>query len=94
MLEALVRNSPYIDATTVLNTGVSELQDVFSGETLAAVRDAYMVGIKDVFAFSMAGAAFLTLLTFAIPFKRMPLVDGQDTEDAKNTDKKEATVNS
>jgi hypothetical protein len=33
---------------------------------------AYTVGIKDVFAFSLACSAFSVLLTLIIPFKRLP----------------------
>ncbi|KAJ5186235.1 Major facilitator superfamily domain general substrate transporter [Penicillium cf. viridicatum] len=33
---------------------------------------AYMVGIKDGFAFSLACAAFAVLLSLIIPFKRLP----------------------
>ena len=58
MLQTLAVNSPNIDGTTVLNTGASQLQRVFSGADLVHVLDAYMVGIKAVFAFSLAGTAF------------------------------------
>ena len=42
------------------------------GEDLAAVLNAYMVGIKDVFAFSMAGVAFTVFLALVIPLKKVP----------------------
>jgi hypothetical protein len=83
LLQSLARHSPGIDATKVLATGASELRRVFSGADLAAVLRAYMVGIKDVFAFSLAGAALLVLLALVIPFKRLPSHDKKETEEEK-----------
>ena len=61
-----------IDASKVIATGASELQRVFYGADLAAVVDAYMSGIKDVFAFSMAASAVTVLVALVIPFQRLP----------------------
>lgn len=72
MLHALTSGSNKLDVALVLGTGASELQDVFTGNDLTAVIAAYMVGIKDVFAFSLACAAFSVILTALIPFKRLP----------------------
>jgi hypothetical protein len=72
MLHALTSGSDHLDIALVLGTGASELQDIFSGEDLAAVIAAYMVGIKDVFAFSLACVVFSVILTAIIPFKRLP----------------------
>jgi hypothetical protein len=72
MLKELASNAPNIDTVRVLTTGASEISHVFQGADLAAVHKAYMVGIKDVFAFSLAGAAFTVLLSLAIPFKKLP----------------------
>ncbi|CAI7574023.1 unnamed protein product [Penicillium glandicola] len=72
MLQTVLSSAAHLDATLVLGTGASELQDVFSGDDLKKVIAAYMVGIKDVFAFSLACAAFAVLLSLIIPFKRLP----------------------
>jgi hypothetical protein len=77
LLKTLASNALNIDAAKVLGTGASEIQRGFSGADLAAVLDAYMVGIKAVFAFSMAGAAFTAVLTLAVPFKKMPSLDNE-----------------
>ena len=71
MLRTLATTAPRIDSGRVLATGTSELQQVFSGADLAAVLDAYMAGIKDVFAFSLAGAALSIVIAMVIPFKRL-----------------------
>ena len=86
LLQKLANTAPNIDAAKVLATGASEIQRVFSGGDLAAVLDAYMVGIKDVFAFSLAGAAFTVVLAFVIPFKKLP------SHDNKKTQEKEASA--
>ncbi len=72
MLQTLTDKAPNIDGTKVINTGASQLQKVFSGEDLVHVLDAYMVGIKAVFAFSLAGTAFCAVMTLAVPFKKIP----------------------
>jgi hypothetical protein len=33
-----------------------------------------MVGLKDIFAFSLAGSAFAVLMSLEIPFRKLPLV--------------------
>ncbi|KAF7168378.1 hypothetical protein CNMCM5623_001461 [Aspergillus felis] len=72
MLKELASNAPNIDPVQVLTTGGSEISRVFQGADLAAVHEAYMEGIKDVFAFSLAGAAFTVVLSLVIPFKKLP----------------------
>ncbi|KAF2813563.1 MFS gliotoxin efflux transporter glia [Mytilinidion resinicola] len=86
MLRALANTAPNINAITVINTGASEIQHVFKGGDLAAVRGAYMVGIKDVFAFSLAGSAVTVLISLVIPFRKLP------SHESKKTEEKVATV--
>ncbi|KAF7373878.1 putative permeases of the major facilitator superfamily [Mycena sanguinolenta] len=81
LLRTLANIAPNIDAAKVLATGASEIQHVFSGDELTAVVDAYMVGIKDIFAFSLAGAAFTVLISLVIPFKKLPSHDTKNTEE-------------
>ncbi|KAJ6071513.1 hypothetical protein N7499_009527 [Penicillium canescens] len=64
LLQTLARTAPQIDSAEILYIGVSEVANVYKGEQLTLVRDAYMVGIKDVFAFALAGTA----LTVSGPF--------------------------
>ncbi|KAL4733577.1 major facilitator superfamily domain-containing protein [Aspergillus similis] len=58
MLQTVLASASHLYSSLVLGTGASELQTVFSGNDLTAVIAAYMVGIKDVFAFSLACVAF------------------------------------
>lgn len=72
LLQTLASTAPSIDAGHVLATGASEIQRVFTGADLDAVVNAYMVGIKDVFSFAMAGTALTVLIALGIPFKKVP----------------------
>jgi hypothetical protein len=82
LLSTLAEIAPGIDPAKVLITGASEINKVFSAEELVHVRAAYMVGIKDVFAFSMAGAALTVLLALIIPFKSLPSHEATEKTDA------------
>lgn len=82
MLSTLAKTAPDIDAAKVLATGASEIQRVFTGADRAAVLNAYMVGMKDVFAFSLAGAAFTVLISLIIPFGKLPSHDVKKAEEA------------
>ncbi|KAF1936743.1 MFS general substrate transporter [Clathrospora elynae] len=71
MLDTSRVSYPALNAGQVISTGASEIQHVFQGEDLAAVLDAYMVGIKAVFAFSLATCALTVLIALVIPFRRL-----------------------
>ncbi|KAK5807057.1 hypothetical protein VI817_001315 [Penicillium citrinum] len=81
LLQALARTAPQIDSADILFIGVSELTNVYEGEELAVIRDAYMVGIKDVFAFALAGTALTVVLALLIPFTRLPSHETKKAED-------------
>jgi hypothetical protein len=48
-----------------------------SPEELAPVIQSYMVGIKAVFAFSLAGAALATVTSLLVPFVKMQSFEDQ-----------------
>lgn len=87
LLHTLASEAPNINAAQVLGTGASEIQRIFSGTDLATVLDAYMVGIKGVFAFSLAGAAFSALLALVVPFKKIPNPNNKKAEDREKAAK-------
>ncbi|RAQ41712.1 MFS transporter [Aspergillus flavus] len=92
MLQTVLTSASHLDPALVLGTGASELQKAFSGDDLTAVIAAYMVGIKDVFAFSLACAAFSVLLTLIIPLQKLPdhgkkpATEGADAKKAEVVD--------
>lgn len=90
LLDSLSTTAPSINSGLVLATGATELHRVFSGEDLTAILSSYMVGIKDVFAWSMAGAAFTAVLALVVPFKKMPPVEDVSDKE-KSLDEKEET---
>lgn len=91
MLKELASNAPNIDPVQVLNTGASEISHVFHGAELAAVTKAYMAGIKDVFAFSLAGAALTVVLSLLIPFKKLPDPAAAPAKTVQEDEKNDAT---
>lgn len=71
LLQELSRTAADINAQIVLSTGATQIRQVFSGENLAVILRVYMIGIKDVFAFSMSGAALTVFLALLIPSDRI-----------------------
>lgn len=95
LLHALQTNGLNINAQLVLDTGASQIQQVFQGTDLTAVLAAYMVGIKDVFAFAMATAGLNVFVALAIPFKRLPdhsVKKTEDLDEEKSVEEKVAAV--
>ena len=91
MYETLARTAPNIDLAEVLGTGAAEVSRIFHGTELVQVQHAYIVGIKDVFAFSLAGAAFTVLLSLIIPYKKLPTHDAPAAaEKTENTNENAA----
>jgi len=91
MLHELRAIAPNLIPGQVLAVGASDIHKVFTGEELNLVLRSYMAGIKDVFAFALAGSAAAVLLSFIVPFKRLPnhdkkKIDGEGGEEnSKNT---------
>ncbi|CAI7654479.1 unnamed protein product [Penicillium pancosmium] len=81
LLRTLARTAPQIDSSDILYLGVSELTKYYEGEQLALIRDAYMVGIKDVFAFALAGTVLTVFMAILIPLKRLPSHETKEVED-------------
>ncbi|KAK7931566.1 MFS transporter [Apiospora marii] len=77
MLETIKSNAAHLNPLQVLGTGASEITKVYRGEDLAAVLDAYMVGIRDVFTCVLAGASLAVLLTALVPLRRLPNHDNK-----------------
>ncbi|KAF4769213.1 hypothetical protein N7455_008931 [Penicillium solitum] len=83
MLQTLESSNSTIDSSLALGTGAAEVQHVFTGEELTAVTNAYMVGIKDVFAFNLAGAVAAVLLALLIPLKQLPDHQHKKTDESR-----------
>ncbi|KGO53669.1 Major facilitator superfamily domain, general substrate transporter [Penicillium expansum] len=81
LLQTLARIAPQIDPAEILHIGVSDIANLYKGEQLNLVREAYMAGIKDVFAFALAGTVLTVVFSLLIPFKRLPSHQIKKTED-------------
>jgi MFS transporter, DHA2 family, glioxin efflux transporter len=82
-----MQTAPNIDPSKVLEAGASQLGRLFSGNQLVELRSAYMVGVKDVFAFSLAVSAVTILAALLVPFKKLP-----DTEVKPEENKQDKEV--
>ncbi|KAK7977948.1 MFS gliotoxin efflux transporter glia [Apiospora saccharicola] len=89
MLDTIRSNAAHLNPLQVLGTGASEITRVYRNEDLAAVLDAYMVGIKDVFTCVLAGPSLAVLLTALVPLRRLPNHDKNESA-AATGDKNEA----
>jgi hypothetical protein len=81
LLQTLAVTAPQLASAEILYIGVFELKNAFHGEELALVRAAYMVGIKNVFALAMAGAALTVVLALVVPFRKLPSYEIKQAED-------------
>ncbi|KAK9778277.1 putative Dehydrocurvularin exporter [Seiridium cardinale] len=80
IIQSILQKRPSVDMGQVLFNGASEIPTVYSGADLDTIFDAYMGGIKDVYTFSLAAAAFAVLWCFVIPSKKLANYDQQKTE--------------
>lgn len=64
-------NAPEVNPQLVIATGASELRSTFTSDVLPGVVQAYMDGLKAVFAVGvgLVGVAFLA--SFLVPWKRL-----------------------
>ncbi|PIG81873.1 efflux pump antibiotic resistance protein [Aspergillus arachidicola] len=87
MLKTLSVTAPQLNSSEISYIGVTELKNAFHGEDLALIRQAYMVGIKDVFAFALAGACLTVVLTLVVPLKKLPDHEAKKAEDKEAADR-------
>ena len=88
LIQTVRASAPNVNPETILGAGAAQLQNRFTGRTLEAVRQSYMTGVKDVFAYSIACAALTLLLVPLIPFKKLPSPEHNENKD------KDAAANS
>jgi hypothetical protein len=67
--------APQVSPSRINEAGASGLRTAFSGQDLVLLLDAYMAGIKNVFAFAIAGAAASVFVALLIPWTRLPARD-------------------
>ncbi|KAI1386033.1 permease of the major facilitator superfamily [Hypoxylon trugodes] len=92
ILANLAREAPEIDTQKVLAVGASEIWSNFNGTQLTDVINAYMEGIKGVFAFILGSTAFTVVLALIIPIEKLPNHDSEKTQTEVSTDNEKVII--
>lgn len=72
LVGSLPRLAPNLTVAEVLSVGAYNLQNVFSGDDLLHVRQAYMVGLHHAWIMSIAGASVAVFLPLLGSYVRLP----------------------
>jgi ABC-type proline/glycine betaine transport system permease subunit len=78
LIKTLAVNLPEINPAMALGVGATQIRQEFSPSQLPAVIDAYMVGLKAVFAITIAAFGISTLIGFFGSWKKI------NSSDARN----------
>jgi MFS transporter, DHA2 family, glioxin efflux transporter len=74
----LATNLPTVDPKIVLGTGATEIRNVFSATDLPIVLGGYMVGLKAVFAITIAASGVATFIGFFGSWKKLQAEEVQN----------------
>lgn len=72
LLVKLPSSAPTVDPQLVINTGATQLRDVFTAEQLPGIITAYVHGLKAVWGVATGIVLFAALWTVFIPWTRLP----------------------
>ncbi|KAJ5836531.1 Major facilitator superfamily domain general substrate transporter [Penicillium robsamsonii] len=61
LIETVTRKLPELDPVVVIGTGATQVREVFTAPQVSAIIDAYMVGLKAVFAVTVAAYGVATV---------------------------------
>jgi hypothetical protein len=79
--QTLTSTYPAISLTRLDQAGAGGIREEFAGAELDAVLNAYLVGIRHVFAFAIAGAGLSVICALIIPMKRLPDMQKQGSDE-------------
>ncbi|RDW68861.1 MDR family MFS transporter [Aspergillus mulundensis] len=71
LLKELAATLPELDPATALGTGATQIRNAFSSDQVPLVIDAYMVGLKAIFAIMIGAFGIATLIGFLGSWKRL-----------------------
>lgn len=71
LIKYLATNLPGVDAAVALGTGATQIRDVFTSAEIPIVIDAYISGLKIVFAIAVAAFGTATLVGLLGNWKRL-----------------------
>ncbi|CAP79094.1 hypothetical protein EN45_045160 [Penicillium chrysogenum] len=62
LVKAITTNLPELDPAVAISTGATQIREAFTASQVPIVVDAYMVGLKAVFAITIAAFGVATVL--------------------------------
>ncbi|KAJ5144414.1 hypothetical protein N7476_004658 [Penicillium atrosanguineum] len=71
LIQTLAINLPEIDTAVVLGTGATQIREFFTASQVSVIIDAYMVGLKAVFAITTAAFGVATIVGFFGSWKKL-----------------------
>lgn len=86
LLETASARLPDVDRASIVATGATDLERVFPGDQLVAMRESYLDGLHAAWAMAIAfaGAALLTGLTLGFKRIQTPAQEGPTGESKKS----------
>ena len=71
MIRTIAIKLPEIDPAVVTTTGATQIREAFTGSQVSVIVDAYMVGLKAVFAITIAAFGISTVIGFFGSWKKL-----------------------
>ena len=71
LLGKLPLTAPMVDPKTVAATGVTELRNTFSADSIPGIISAYMSGLRVAYAIAIAAAGISVLISFASKWRNL-----------------------
>lgn len=78
LVSSLATNAPGVDPQLVVFTGAAQLRSVFHSDQLPGILLAYMDGIKASFAVAVGMVGLAFLMSFLVPWKKLPVGSSGD----------------
>ncbi|KAK1637090.1 putative MFS transporter [Colletotrichum phormii] len=90
LISSLPELAPMVSPAEVLSIGAYDLQNVLSGDALTGVLKAYMRGLHNAWAMSIAGAAVAVFLPLFGAYMKLPKTPPKSWDEKPTTDKVDA----
>ncbi|KOS43168.1 hypothetical protein ACN38_g5925 [Penicillium nordicum] len=71
LIQTIAMKLPEIDPAVVTATGATQIREAFTGSQVPVVVDAYMVGLRAVFAITIAAFGISTVIGFFGSWKKL-----------------------
>jgi hypothetical protein len=71
LIETLAIKLPEIDPAVAIGTGATQIREAFTPSQVSVIIDAYMVGLKAVFAITIAAFGVATVIGFFGSWKKL-----------------------